>query len=270
MENKKEIINVTDLTAWLYCPRMFYLRKVKNIKTPATKEMIAGKIKHEILESFSKKEDNLVKKLDRDYDKVELSIIYSDFLKEISELVLFKNRNLVDSFHLNKEEIIKKVLRDFSQDLRIRIESIKSKLKLGLFKEDLWNNLDSIYISELKLESEYFGLRGRIDRVEIIKSTNEVIPYEVKNREEKIFYSDQIQLTAYAMLLEDHYKTTIKKGFIESGIKKEPLEIAQEDRESVVKLAEEIRNMSTNSPPPMQSNFNKCRKCSLNEVCPSI
>ena len=130
--------------------------------------------------------------------------------------------------------------------------------------------MDSVFISELKLESEELGLKGRVDRVEIDRKNNLIIPYELKSRNEKIYLSDQIQLTAYAMLLEFLHKKKIDKGFIESGSNKSEFLITPEDKNNVLTLAEEVRNLKQGLPPPILSNFNKCKNCSMRDICPNI
>ena len=176
-------------------------------------------------------------------------------------------KKIILDFQINKEELVKKILKDFSGDLKLRIVSIKEKLKQGFLKQELWNNLDSLFVSELRLESSLLGLRGRADRVEIVKSTNEIIPYEVKNREEKVYHSDEIQLAAYALLLEEHYKTKVTRAFIESGNNKQEIPITEELRKEVLELIEKIRNMENQAPPAMQSNFKKCQSCEFQEEC---
>lgn len=269
-QNKKKIISITDITAWLYCPRKLYITKVKGIKQPLTKEMLIGKMKHQTLEIFSKREREIILNMNQDYEKLDIVLMYEEFLKSIAEQILDENLRIVESFRINREEVIKKILKDFMEDIRIRVINIKSKLKLGLFREELWKNLDLVYLSELSLESENLGLRGRVDRIEISRVNNEIIPYELKTREEKIFPSDEIQLTAYAMLLEDHYKTKIKKGIVESGSLKKEIPITEENKNIVLKIADEIRNLKENIIPMMQSNFNKCKSCSFNEICQDI
>ena len=270
MPEKQKIISITDLTAWLYCPRKLYLTKVKRISQPLTKEMLAGKIKHSILENFSKKEKELISKIETYKDNLELVFIYEDFLKQIATSIFYENREAIDSFKINSDELLRKILKDFTEDIRLRVKSINEKLAQGFFKEKLFDSLDTIYISELSLESEHYALRGRVDRIQISKLTNQIIPFELKNREQKIFLSDEIQLTAYAMLLEDHFKTIIKNGIVEAGSLKKEIEITQEKKDEVLRIAEEIRNMPQNFAPPMQSNFAKCKSCSLNEICPNM
>ena len=229
--------------------------------------MIIGKIKHSILENFSKREETFIAGLDKKYENIDLVFMYEEFIKNIANSVFMQNYDVIQQFMVDKEDILKKTLRDFNQDIYLRIKNIKQAMEKGFFKEDIIKNLDSVYLSELRLESENIGLRGRVDRVQVIKSTNEIIPYELKSREDKVFPADELQLTAYAMLLEDFYRTFITKGIVEVGNNKQEVQITQEHRDEVMRIADEIRNLANSVIPPMQSNFNKCRFCDLKEAC---
>jgi CRISPR-associated exonuclease Cas4 len=268
-QNKK-VISISDIVSWLYCPRKLYITRVKRIQQPMTKEMALGKLKHSILENASKKEIELVSSIDKQYDKLDLVLLYEKFINNTADKIIFENKKMVEGFRINSEELKKKIVSEFVQDIKLRVESISEKMKEGLKKEELWENLDKIYISELSLESEHYGLRGRVDRVEISRKLDLIVPYEVKSRADRIFPSDEIQLTAYAMLLEDYYKRKVERGIIEvTGMKKE-IPITEENKAKVLDIAEQIRNLSEKNPPPMQSNFNKCQKCIFNEFCADL
>ncbi len=268
---KNNLISITDITSYLYCPRKLFLTKILKLSAPPNSKMIIGKIKHEILELFSKNEEKLVCTLEKNYDKLDLVLIYEDYLTALAKNVFIQHLALLESMRLDPAEILKTTLHDFSSDLKIRIESIKKSLDRGFIKEELWANLDTLYISELRVESLAYGLRGRVDRIEVSKKTGQVIPCELKTRiGEKVFYSDELQLTAYAMLLEDMYKQKICRGFIESGANKQEIDITQDHKDNVLKLAEEVRNLGKSPPPPILSNFSKCAKCDLQEDCMKI
>lgn len=269
---KSKIISVSDINTWLYCARKLFLIKVCNLKVPQNRNMAIGRIKHSILERFSKNEKEFVSNIKQDAEGIELVFMYEDFIKKTANSVFIDNMPLLDQFLIDKDDILKKTLRDFAEDIKLRIASIKSALAAGFRAEEIWKNLDSMYISELRLESENLGLRGRVDRVQIYKDENaedSIIPYELKSREDRIFLSDELQLTAYAMLLEDFYKKQIKKGIVEVGNKRQEIEITDKNKKEVLKIAEQIRNLSNpgSQVPPIQSNFNKCRFCEFREEC---
>jgi CRISPR/Cas system-associated exonuclease Cas4 (RecB family) len=48
------VLSITDITSYLYCPRKFYLKKVRGIKEKPNQAMIKGRLKHEILDIFNK------------------------------------------------------------------------------------------------------------------------------------------------------------------------------------------------------------------------
>jgi len=271
-QHQRKIISVSDLNSWLYCPRKLYLIRVKKMQIAPNRNLVIGKIKHNILESFSKREEHFISSIEKDYDKLDLLFMYEDFLRSIADLVFAENMEMIERFMIDREDIFKKTLRDFSEDIKLRIASIKEAIKKGYLKEKIYPHLDSIYLSELRLESPAYGLRGRVDRILVSRKDNSIVPFELKSREEKIFHSDEIQLTAYAMLLEDHYKINIPRGIIEVGNKRQEIEITNVNKDEVLKLANEIRNLQNPNtlPPPIQSNFNKCKNCEFKEACMSL
>jgi len=264
MPESKKLISVSDISAYLYCPRKLYLSIVSGIRGPPNRLMIEGKLRHNILESFSKKEESLVKSIVKDCEPEELLFSYQTFLRDIAREIFMKNNNLIEGFSIDRTELFKKILKNFDADIVIRIVSIKKAISEGFFGEDLWKNLKPKYISEMKLESEILGLKGRIDRVEF--NEDKIIPYELKSRDNKIFFSDEIQLTAYAMLLEDSYKKIIQEGVVECSGKKQKIEIKQENKNIVLDIAEKIRNIDA-FVPEMPSSFGKCANCDLREEC---
>jgi CRISPR-associated protein Cas4 len=232
--------------------------------------MFVGRLKHNIFEIFSKREKELVLKIDRDYEKIDLVMIYETFLSQLTDRIFLENAKAVEGFRIAKEDFFKELKKNFIEDIKLRVNSISEKTRLGFFRETLWNSLDKIYVSELNLKSENLGLKGRVDRIEISRQDKKITPYELKTRGERFFLSDEIQLTAYAMLLEDYYKTKIDKGILEaSGIKKE-IPITDENKTQVMRIAEQIRNLNGSSAPQMLSNFNKCKSCIFNEFCADI
>ena len=264
MTEIKKMITISEIVSYLYCPRKLYLSVVKGIRGPPNRLMMEGKLRHNILESFSNREENLVNQIIKNQELEELLLTYQVFLREIAREIFIKNNNLIESFSIDRTELFKKILQNFEEDMKIRVLSIKQGISKGFFGEELWKNLKPKYISEMKLESEILGLKGRIDRVEF--NEDKIIPYELKSRDNKIFFSDEIQLTAYAMLLEENYKKIISEGMIECSGKKQKTEIKEENKIIVLDIAEKIRNIDKNVP-EMPSNFGKCSKCDLREEC---
>ncbi len=262
--NSNKLIPVTYLTSYLYCPRKFYLEKIKRLPQPPTKQMIEGRIHHEIRQAFSNNEKDLILTLTKHAD------IENEFQKLLNELIhlsFAENTKLIRTFSISTSELKSKIIRAMNQDIELRIHAIKQTIQQGFIGPELWFNLKPKYISEHSLSSENLGLKGRVDRVMIEGDT--IIPFELKTRGvTKIFPSDEIQITAYAMLLEEHYKKSIPLGILEAGNKTHEIPITEENKIKVLQLIEEIKNITEN--PPYPSNFAKCQSCPWQIQCESL
>ena len=127
----------------------------------------------------------------------------------------------------------------------------------------MWRNLKPKYLTEFEIISYELGLKGRIDRV---KFEEEIIPYELKTREE-IYESDKLQLAAYSLLLEKEFNRKINKGIIEVKNKQEEIIITEQMKSQVLEIAEKIRKFEKDKEPNFHNNFNKCEYCRLKEEC---
>jgi len=256
----KQIISITDITAYLYCPRKVYLKLVKKIKEPPTKQMISGFLKHKIFDIFNKNEQVMVSSILNNLEEKEIKILYNQHLTSITYEVLNNYQNMVKSFSINSQELIKDVLKFMEREINLRAESIKKTLDLGFKGKELWRNLKPKYLTEFEIISEGLGLKGRIDR---IKFDSEILPYEIKTREE-VYQSDKLQLAAYSLLLQEEFKREINKGIIETSSLLQEINIDENLKSQVLEIAEKIRNLKQGD---FQSNFNKCKSCRLRKEC---
>ena len=204
---EKEIINVTDITEYLYCPRKVWLKRVKKIKTPPNKPMILGFLKHKVFDVFNKNEINIVSGIKENIEQEHILSIYKINLKSIIKQISENYSKMINTFKINPEELSEQTLNFLKKEFLIRAESIKKTLNLGFLGKELWRNLQPKYLTEFQIISEELGLKGRIDR---IKLTEEILPYEIKTRED-IYESDKLQLTAYSLLLEQEFNKKIER-----------------------------------------------------------
>jgi len=257
----KEIISVTEITSYLYCPKKVYLKRVKNLREPANKAMILGFLKHKVFDIFNKNEMLIVSSIKNNMPEQEISSLYKAHLLKLIKETLDNYSNMVFRFKIDPEELREKTLEFMEKEIKLRVDSIKKYLELGFFRKDLWRNLKPKFLTEYEIVSEELGLKGRIDRV---KFQEGVIPYELKTRD-SIFESDKLQLAAYVLLLENEFGKQIKTGVIETATKTEQIEITQELKQKVLDLAEEIRNLDKE--PNLPENFAKCKPCFFKENC---
>lgn len=254
-----KLINITDITGYLFCQRKIYLKLIKGIKEPANKKMILGMLRHKIFDDFNKNEQLIVESITKPKSIREIKALYYDSLTSTINKVLSYYSKMLKTWGIGKNEF-DEVKEKIENEIEIKIESMNKGIENGFLGKELWENLKPKFLTEIELISEKFGLKGRVDRIEISDS---IIPYELKSRE-NIFDSDKIQLAAYALLLEDNFKKKIDFGIIETKTKREEVIINEEMKKHVLEIADKIRNM-TNA--EITSNFAKCENCGLKEEC---
>lgn len=258
----KQIINITDITEFMYCPRKVYLRLIKGIKYPPSQRMINGMLRHKVFDIFNKNESSLVSSITTKISSSEIKNLYNHLLQNIVKEVLIQNEILASKFRIIEPNFLKSVRETMNPEISLRAESITKVLEKGFLGKELWRNLSPKYLTEFKLESSELGLRGRADRV---KFSEKITPYEIKTRE-KIFESDKIQLAGYALLLEKEFSKEVNSGIIEFLGQQQEVDLTPELKARVLEIAEKIRNLADETA-EMPSNFQKCRECEFRENC---
>ena len=124
------------------------------------------------------------------------------------------------------------------------------------------------WLNELYLESETLGLKGKVDVLDL--EEDKVVPVERKRAESGEYYeSDEIQLAAYCMLLEEHLDEPIREGaiYLYETDQRMHVPITEDNREAVRESVEAIQTMTVDTIPPFTDNLNKCEACSAREYC---
>lgn len=124
------------------------------------------------------------------------------------------------------------------------------------------------WTKELYLKSEKYQLHGKIDVVE--EDDDELIPIERKRAESEEYYlSDELQLAAYCLLLEDNINDPVTVGYIYlfSNDTRHAVRITDWHRQQVEEIVSLIRSMSVDNVPPLTDNPNKCDGCSTRHYC---
>jgi CRISPR-associated exonuclease Cas4 len=119
---------------------------------------------------------------------------------------------------------------------------------------------------EVYLRSEDLHMHGKIDIIE--RAGDAIVPVERKHGS-RYYENDQVQLAAYAMLLEEYLGEPVPAGYLylyETNTR-HPIEITDSLRGRVVTTVEKIRSMKVDEIPAFSDNPNKCRKCSAVTYC---
>jgi CRISPR-associated protein Cas4 len=266
MPNK--LLNVTDLSAYLFCARKFYLEKVKGLKAPVNKAMIEGSIRHKVLEEFSIQEERLVESFGS-VSKKEIVEKFHSLLDLIIKKIFSQSAETIQKFGIDVKELYKKIFEAMENDLLLRASSIDDAIRKGFTGKDLWANLEPKYISEMELISEELGLKGRADRIMI--SEDSIVPFELKTRAvDKVWPSDEVQLTCYSMMLEEKYGKKIPLGILEAGNKKHEIVIDEKKKREVVKLIGEVNEVLDGRNLRFPSSFGKCQSCPWKKECDEL
>jgi len=124
------------------------------------------------------------------------------------------------------------------------------------------------WTTERYFRSDELGLHGKIDLVESDRGT--FTPIERKRAESGDYYpSDEVQITAYCMLLENSIQESVNVGYIYlySTDERHPIHITEDHRKTVEEIVSRIRSMSVDSIPSPTNNPSKCDACSARHYC---
>lgn len=123
------------------------------------------------------------------------------------------------------------------------------------------------WTNELYLRSERHGIHGKID---VVEDGDTLTPIERKRAESGTYYeSDELQLAAYCMLLEDNVPGSVNVGYIytESNDRRHTVRIKDWHREQVAEIVSIIASMTVDDIPPLTDNPSKCEACSARSYC---
>jgi CRISPR-associated exonuclease Cas4 len=238
------MIRVSDITVYLKCPRMCYFRnKGHELLRETTVDYIQRLVLKELALTYGSALNGgdtpsaLNKELDRLSD--ELPIIYRLELAGAGDYMLVQAVSCVRTL-------------------------------LG----DICKNLSSKHYAhhcefEPALRSEKFGLTGNPDK--LITIENERIPSIIKTGampENGVWKSDRVQLTAYAILVEEIYNTVVQRGFVEYarwGVVRE-VTIKRHERRKVLQLRDRVRKIEEGFMPEKPTDA-PCERCGFTGIC---
>ena len=130
-------------------------------------------------------------------------------------------------------------------------------------------------IHTFTLESETWGLKGKLDACRCAKGNWYVIEHK-KGRSRKgdhgaeAWDSDRLQVTAYAVLLSEHFETQVTEARIRYHADNKTVQLnigyqEQQELKSAIKTIEILRESATR--PQITPHAKRCIHCSLAPVC---
>lgn len=193
-EEEPELIAVTDIKQYHFCPRIIYFTKVLGVEERVTESEEEGKEAH-------------------------------------------------DDFH--KKE-------------RRRTTLLGGKT---LKVEQKW--------TALRLKSEKLGIEGTVDMVAKTPEGYVVVEYKMTYMPRKIIPNHLYQVAAYAMLVEEAFKTIVRKLYVYYEKSNRALEIplTESIRKHVIWTIKRIRRIIQEEKLPVAKPSRKCQSCGYRWIC---
>ncbi len=123
----------------------------------------------------------------------------------------------------------------------------------------------------LELVSDAWGIRGKVDFARYRDGQLVAIEHKKgRSRGDDAWETDKLQVTAYAVLLSEHFGRPVQEGRVRYHASNKTVRVAVDDaarerlRHAVARARELSRSLER---PPVTDNENLCAKCSLAPVC---
>lgn len=261
-----KLINVSDIANYVVCPTKIYYKLVLGKREKFNEALAFGKIKHKFMEEINKVEEKIFCEIRKDEKFENIERRFEEKYNEIFDKIVEKYGSIIDKFSL-KEKIENELGKIKKEEIKIKARLARKFVKLGFYGSELWQVVMPKFISEVEVRSFVLGLKGRIDKIRI--DNDGFFPYEIKSRaySNKIWLSEKLQLTGYALLMERKFKTNIDYGFLKFKDKVVKINIRNSLREKLLELKDEINEMIKNKSMPEVKEKAICKNCSFRNLC---
>lgn len=260
-QGHKPVIKVSDLTRYMICPRLVYFSARGHEQGGIAK----GKEKSVI-------ENILLKEL-----AFNLHKIHGGEEEGEGEETEANAKGVIEDIVDGVEWIYKEELKGVKKDL---FEAVKKDFVCTMENDDWLNKVRSEnglselersygYEREHTMLSEKLSMSGSVDK--LIRTGEEVIPCVIKTGKcpgYGIWRSDRVQLAAYAMLIEEEFETTVKRGFVEYIRTAEFREswVRRRDKALALQILKRVKRIKGGVFPEKGENA-PCDNCVFNEMC---
>ncbi|MBW3001758.1 CRISPR-associated protein Cas4 [Candidatus Woesearchaeota archaeon] len=266
------MLDVTSLTAYMFCPRKLFLEKVMGYEEIPRALLVKGLIKHKVFDEMNTYEANLVSSFEKGITKEQIFDKYFALYSDILRRAILNSRKQLRLAKLLPISAFKQFQPIFKQESETRAETIFNFIKeKNVFGVELWESLTPKIKSEYKISAEDIGISGKVDQVLVYPDS--VVPIEIKSGKapkEGAWENHKVQLAAYALLLENAFKISIPAGYVkyvDESVSRR-IEINAFLKDQVKELVKSVNFMlKSRQLPKKADNPNKCEKCGLRNIC---
>jgi len=266
------MLSVTDLSSYLYCERKLFLQKVFGLREPLKPVLIKGSIRHKTYELIYSGEEKVVGGISPGMGLADVETAYREKCGEVLRKVIADSEERLAMFDLDPEGLFFSVLPSLTKEFDERASVVfRFCTEHNVFGKELWGKLEPKVEAELKIVSPDIGLTGIIDHIEVYSSG--MVPVELKTGKmprDGMWPGHRVQLMAYGILLENHFKTSIKEGFVHYLDAKEKRHLAFNPfmQIEIREMVEKVNGLlQARRLPGFVSNKQKCLSCGLKESC---
>jgi len=241
------MIRVSDIKVYLQCPRMaFFMNKGNDLITEVTPAYLEKIVLKELALSYqtASGSEDMVNFLNSELERLsdEIRVIYRPELTGIGG----------------------ELIADSISNVRAILGNICSNI----------TGNEEFYAAELFntgciLQSDKFGLIGSPDKLVTINDS--IIPSIIKTGnmpENGVWKSDRLQLTAYAILVEEVYDSIVESGFVEYARFGEVREVKlkRHERRKVFQVRDKIKKIQDGLMPEKPESA-PCEYCGFVDMC---
>ncbi len=266
------MLSVTDLSSYLYCERKLYLQKVFGLREPLKPALVKGSIRHKAHEMLFAGEEEVVCRVSKGMGIIDVELLYREKCSELLRKAISASSEQMAMFDLDPEELFSSALPSVTKEFDERALVVyRFCIEHDAYGKELWEKLEPKIRAELKIVSPDLGLTGIIDHLEVYSSG--MVPVELKTGKmprDGMWPGHRVQLMAYGILLEHHFKKSIKEGFVHYLDAKVKRHLAfnpfmkLEIKEMVDKVSGLLQGKHL---PDFTSNKQKCLSCGLKDSC---
>jgi len=211
-----ELVSVTDLTSYLFCPRLLYQQRVLGYVEKPNAAMILGSIRHSFHDNANKGEEEIVVNLANPESFDAAAQAYSTAYKQLIEAIVESHAPQLSTFGLEPRDVLPKLQPIVLADATERAGDVSRFASQHCVSgEELWRMLLPKILTEFKVKSPALRLKGVVDRVELHDGF--VLPVELKTGKMSrhgVWPSHRVQVAAYMMLLQERFNAPVNRAVI--------------------------------------------------------
>lgn len=265
-------LSVTLLSSYLYCPRKVFLEKVMGLREPPKPALLLGTVRHTTLEKGNEAEKQLIEGMTDFLSIEEITRRYQEKYLACLQETIQKYEEALRSLGVDPLTVYHKAMNSIIIEAQSRAWNTHSFMHLHkVVGKNLWESLTPKISSELRVESHKLRLKGVIDQVH--HHQEKVVVWEMKTGKaplEGVWPGHKVQVIAYALLLEEHFKKPVEEAYVHylDTNQKRKIVINPFMKMEITQLVDEVFQLLDNRLiPDYVATKNKCKNCGLRKQC---